>query len=103
MRVMLDLLRSPQLKPIVAGPLTQMPSEDELPAWLLANAQPAMHPSATCAMGPASDPNAVVDQEGRVHGVDGLRVVDASILPEVPRANLNATVMMLGERIATFL
>jgi choline dehydrogenase-like flavoprotein len=51
-------------------------------------------------MGPADHDDAVVDQRGRVHGVDGLRVADASILPEVPRANLNATVMMMAERIA---
>jgi choline dehydrogenase len=51
-------------------------------------------------MGPADDPQAVVDQYGRVHGVAGLRVVDASIMPTIPRANTNLTCIMIGERIA---
>ena len=58
------------------------------------------HLSGTCKMGPASDPLAVVDQEGRVHGIDGLRVADASIMPDCVRANTNATTMMIGERMA---
>ena len=58
------------------------------------------HISGTCKMGPASDPLAVVDQEGRVHGLDGLRVADASIMPDCVRANTNATAMMIGERMA---
>ena len=51
-------------------------------------------------MGPASDPLAVVDQFGRVHGLEGLRVADASIMPDCIRANTNATAMAIGERIA---
>jgi len=51
-------------------------------------------------MGAASDPQAVVDATGRVHGVDGLRVVDASIMPDCPRVNINATTMMVAEKIA---
>ena len=51
-------------------------------------------------MGSASDPDAVVDAEGRVHGVEGLRVVDASIMPDCPRVNINATTMMVAEKIA---
>lgn len=51
-------------------------------------------------MGPASDPLAVVDQQGRVHGIEGLRVADASIMPNCVRANINAATMMIGERIA---
>ena len=46
-------------------------------------------------MGPASDPMAVVDQYGRVHGLQGLRVVDASVMPDVVRANTNATTIMM--------
>ena len=49
-------------------------------------------------MGPTTDPNAVVDQYGRVYGLDGLRIIDASIMPEIPRANTNATVIMMAER-----
>ena len=51
-------------------------------------------------MGPASDCMAVVDQYCRVHGLDGLRVADASIIPYVTRANTNATAIMIGERLA---
>jgi choline dehydrogenase len=51
-------------------------------------------------MGPESDPMSVVDQYGKVRGVDGLRVADASIMPDLVRAPINPTVIMLGERIA---
>ena len=54
-------------------------------------------------MGPASDPMAVVDQYGRVHGLDNLRIADASIMPDCIRANTNATTIMIGERVADFL
>ncbi len=51
-------------------------------------------------MGPEGDPMAVVDQYGRVHGMDGLRVADASIMPDCIRANTNQTALMIGERIS---
>ena len=54
-------------------------------------------------MGPASDAMAVVDDRGRVHGIDGLRVVDASIMPDVIRANTNVTTIMMAERIADWM
>jgi choline dehydrogenase len=54
-------------------------------------------------MGPASDRMAVVDQYGRVHGVENLRVADASIMPDVIRANTNLTTIMIGEHIADFI
>ena len=61
------------------------------------------HPVGTCKMGPASDPEAVVDSVGRVHGIKGLHVVDASIMPTVPRANTNLPTLMLAERIVAAL
>jgi len=61
------------------------------------------HICGTCKMGPASDPMAVVDQYGRVHGLDNLRIADASIMPDCIRANTNATTIMIGERVADFL
>lgn len=61
------------------------------------------HPSSTCRMGPASDPGAVVDAELRVHGVDGLRVVDASVFPHGPRCNLHWPVIAVAERAADLL
>ncbi|HEX9868604.1 MAG TPA: GMC oxidoreductase [Candidatus Tectomicrobia bacterium] len=54
-------------------------------------------------MGPASDPMAVVDQFCRVHGLEGLRVVDVSVMPDVIRANTNTTVMMIAERVADWM
>ena len=58
------------------------------------------HISCTNKMGPASDPMAVVDSTGNVHGLEGIRVVDASIMPDCVRANINVTTMMIGEKIA---
>ena len=61
------------------------------------------HGVGTCKMGPATDPNAVVDQHLRVHGMDNLWVGDASIMPTVAHANTNLTSMMIGERAAEFI
>jgi choline dehydrogenase-like flavoprotein len=58
------------------------------------------HPAGPAPMGPADDDGAVVDGHGRVHGISGLRVVDASIMPNNVRCNPNLTCMMLAERIA---
>ncbi len=78
-------------------------SDAALDAWLLREVTTSQHISCTCKMGPASDPMAVVDQYGRVHGLENLRVIDASIMPDVVRANTNVTTMMLAERCADFL
>ena len=61
------------------------------------------HPSCTCSMGPAGDPDAVVDGRCRLHGLRGLTIADASVMPYVPRANTNLPTMMVGERVAEFL
>jgi 5-(hydroxymethyl)furfural/furfural oxidase len=58
------------------------------------------HPAGTCKMGADTDRDAVVDTAGRVRGFDGLRVIDASIMPTVPRANTNIPTVMLAEKIA---
>ena len=75
-------------------------SDDALDAWMMRWVTTSHHISGTCKMGPDSDPAAVVDQYGNVHGLDGLRVVDASIMPDCIRANTNVTTMMIGERVA---
>ena len=75
-------------------------SDEKLDEWLLRNATTNQHISATCKMGPASDDMAVVNQYGRVYGVDNLSVIDASIMPDCIRANTNVTTMMIGERMA---
>ena len=81
----------------------QLASDDALDEWIRRSVSTMHHISCTCKMGPASDPLAVVDQRGRVHDIDGLRVADASIMPDCPRANTNVTTMMIGERIADFI
>ena len=68
-----------------------------------ATAGTTFHPVGTAKMGPASDPAAVVDERCRVHGVDNLRVVDASVMPNLPRANTNLTCIMIGERVADWM
>jgi choline dehydrogenase len=73
---------------------------DALDAYVAGSATPWFHPAGTCRMGPDSDPTAVVDQNCFVRGVDGLRVVDASIMPTIPRANINLTCVAIGERAA---
>jgi choline dehydrogenase len=74
--------------------------DDELDAWLLANCQDCQHPIGTCRMGAANDPHSVVDSDCRVIGVEGLRVIDGSIMPENPRANTHLTCVMIGELMA---
>ncbi len=61
------------------------------------------HPVGTCRMGPAADPEAVVDAQGKVHGAEALHVIDASIMPTVPRANTNLPTLMAAERIVAAL
>ncbi|MDP6496917.1 MAG: GMC oxidoreductase, partial [Dehalococcoidia bacterium] len=78
-------------------------SDATLDAWIRRDVSTGHHVSATCKMGPDSDPMAVVDQYGKVKGVSGLRVVDASIMPDCIRANTNVTTMMIGERIADWI
>ncbi len=73
---------------------------DRLDACVRASVAGVMHPAGTCRMGAAGDRAAVTDNAGRVHGVPGLRVVDASIMPAVPRANTNIPTIMIAEKIA---
>jgi choline dehydrogenase len=79
-------------------------ADDELVRdFLRRNVTHLVHPVGTCKMGPASDPLAVVDQYGRIHGLGALRVADASIMPDLPRANTNLTAIMIGERVAEWM
>ena len=72
--------------------------DDALDSWMKREVITAHHVSSTCKMGPSNDPLAVVDQYGKVYGVDGLRVIDASIMPDTVRANLNLNVIAMAER-----
>ena len=74
--------------------------DDALDLWIRQTVGSARHVSGTCKIGPDSDPLAVVDQQCRVKGVQGLWIADSSVMPQVPRANANATAIMIGERVA---
>ena len=74
-------------------------SDDEI----LATTGSSFHPSSTCAIGAADNPMAVVDPQCRVYGVQGLRVADASVMPQIVSANTNMPTIMIGERVAEFM
>jgi predicted dehydrogenase (TIGR03970 family) len=103
-RLAADLLGSPSLAPLVVGrtalPDDVLADDRMLDGWIRAHLTTAVHLSGTARMGPPSDPGAVVDQQLRVRGVGGLRVVDTSVLPRVPSRGPAATAVMLGERAA---
>ncbi|MEZ4860739.1 MAG: mycofactocin system GMC family oxidoreductase MftG [Caldilineaceae bacterium] len=103
-RLTLDLLDHPAYRAIVAERLTptdaEIASDAALDEWMTREVTTSHHSSSTCKMGPATDPLAVVDQFGKVHGLEGLRVADASIMPDCIRANTNVTSMVIGERLA---
>jgi choline dehydrogenase len=78
--------------------------DDALDLWIRQTAGTARHMSGTCKMAPDSDPMAVVDQYCRVKGMQGLWVVDASVMPRIPRSGgAHATVVMIGERVVDWI
>ncbi|AXM95057.1 choline dehydrogenase [Pseudomonas plecoglossicida] len=79
-------------------PGAQAQSDEALDAWARQVTETGYHASGTCKMGPASDAEAVVDPQLRVHGLDGLRVVDASIMPMIVSGNTNAPTVMIAEK-----
>jgi 5-(hydroxymethyl)furfural/furfural oxidase len=81
--------------------LIQLVKDDEaLAEHIRQNVAGMFHVAGTCRMGVATDRDAVVDSAGRVRGFEGLRVVDASIMPTVPRGNTNIPTIMVAEKIA---
>jgi choline dehydrogenase len=101
-RVSRDILNQPAFAPYNDGELSPGPgveTDQEILDWVRADAETALHPSCTAAMG--VDDMAVVDPSSmRVHGVEGLRVVDASVFPFVTNGNIYAPVMMVAEKSA---
>ena len=107
LRLALRLAASDEMAEIIDAPIVPTPdvltaesSDAEIDAWVAANVITSHHQSSTCRMGDASDAAVVCDEEGRVHHTQGLRVVDASIMPDCPRANTQATTYMIAERIS---
>jgi 5-(hydroxymethyl)furfural/furfural oxidase len=100
------------LVPPLAGPIfstladrrvdlaTLVADDDALAAHIRENVAGTFHPVGTCRMGGASDRDAVVDTEGRVRGIAGLRVIDASIMPTAPRGNTNIPTLMVAEKVS---
>lgn len=103
-RMLVSLENNPDMAALIEERITpsdsDLLSDESLNAWMLKDVTTGHHISCTNKMGPESDPMAVVDQTGCVRGADSLRVVDASIMPECVRANINVTVMTMAERIA---
>jgi choline dehydrogenase len=97
-----DLLNQPAFAPYNGGELSPGPevkTDKEILEWVARDAETTYHPCGTCKMG--TDDQAVVDPTTmRVHGLDGIRVVDASVMPTIPNANLYAPVMMIAEKAA---
>ena len=91
----LDPFRGREINP---GPGVK--SRADIDAYMRRTAWTVHHPLGTCKMGTANDPMAVVDNHLRVRGVEGLRVVDASVIPDMPGGNINAPIIMIAERAA---
>jgi choline dehydrogenase len=106
-RMSIEFMEYEAFRNILAGLISpaeqDLLSDSTLDAWLLENVSIGQHLSGTCKMGPSTDPLAVVDQYCRVRGIEALRVADASVMPDVIRANTNLTTIMIGERVADWI
>lgn len=102
-RLTREIFAQDAFKPFVKHeiqPGVALQSDDALDGFIAEHAESAYHPCGTCRMGRADDKNAVVDSAGRVIGVEGLRVADSSIFPQITNGNLNAPSIMVGEKIS---
>jgi choline dehydrogenase-like flavoprotein len=100
-RMMRRIVESPAMDHLRGeefSPGKQVESDDQILTWIRNNSQTAYHPIGTCRMG--QGPNTVVDERLRVHGIEHLRVADASIFPTMPSGNTNAPSIMVGEKAA---
>ncbi len=103
LRMVRDIARQSPLMPFVAAEIAPGPngwSDEALDAHIRSTAITVHHPLGTCRMGRDGDPMAVVDPELKVLGVDGLRVADASVMPNLVGGNINAPVIMIAEKAA---
>jgi choline dehydrogenase len=85
------------------APTTSAKTNEEIGRWVDSSVFHYYHPVGTCAMGLASEPMAVTDAQGKVHGLENVFVADCSIIPVIPRANTNIPAIVIGERIAGWL
>ncbi|MEM9221576.1 MAG: GMC family oxidoreductase N-terminal domain-containing protein [Pseudomonadota bacterium] len=95
-----ELAAAPGMAPFVKAeivPGAQCRTDAEIEAYFRSTIITVHHPAGTCQLGPVDDPDAVVGPDFKVHGTDGLRVVDASVMPDLPNGNINAAVIMLAE------
>ena len=102
-RRMRDIGAQPTLQPFIAEELAPGPqntTNEAIDAFIRQTAITLHHPCGTCQMGPASNPQAVLDPQMRVYGTQNLRVVDGSAIPQIPRGPINAPIIMMAERIA---
>ena len=102
-RLTREIFAQDAFKPFVKHeiqPGEALQSDDELNGFIREHVESAYHPCGTCRMGRASDKGAVVNPQGQVIGVDGLRVADSSIFPRITNGNLNAPSIMVGEKIS---
>jgi choline dehydrogenase len=100
-RIACAVMTAPAMAPMQVteiAPGASRRSDDEIIDWVKQAAETTYHPVGTCKMG--SDPMAVVDHRLRVHGIEGLRVADASIMPTLTSGNTNAPSIMIGEKAA---
>ena len=100
-RLSREILRGRAFEPYFHGedcPGEEVTTDDEWFDFFRQHVSTAYHPMGSCGMGPDSDPLSVVDCELRVRGLEGLRVVDASIMPTMPSGNTNAATLMIGEK-----
>jgi choline dehydrogenase/4-pyridoxate dehydrogenase len=101
MRLMNDIMNRPQMLPFAARPLNQVfQSDTTLDEYIRNTAITLHHPLGTCKMGSETDPSSVVDPHLQVLGVERLRVVDASVMPDLISGNINAPVIMIAEKAA---
>jgi choline dehydrogenase-like flavoprotein len=99
------LLDTPALKALQTSDAitADVRTDDDIRKILRERVDTVYHPVGTCKMGPVNDPMAVVDHRCRVHGLVGLRVVDASVMPTLVGGNTNAPTIMIAERVAAFM
>ncbi|MDB5508470.1 MAG: dehydrogenase [Hyphomicrobiales bacterium] len=103
LRMVADIGRRPELAPFIKAQVAPPPGDlgdDALDRHIRQTGITVHHPAGTCKMGPVTDAMSVVDAECRVHGVERLRVIDASVMPDLVGGNINAAVIMIAEKVS---